>query len=467
VREGLGLQPAFGPERKVDECEVQLAFLQVRDQALVPRRVREHDVDARIRFVQLAEYVGEEVRRDRLVRADPQLCSGRRAELGFGEGEVRLDRARVNEEAFPGFGERQRVGGARPVDELASDDPFEGRELLADGGLRVSEPPSRAVERGFFGKGNQGGQMAHLDSLPATAPALCHLVPPRLTLTAAFDYGLGRPAVKIVGMSAADCRARFRALHERDELFVMPNPWDLGSARLLESAGFEALATTSAGFAWSLGKLDQRVTREELVDHVAALTAATALPVNVDSERCYPDGPGGVTRTIQLLAEAGAAGCSIEDYDPATDSLDDVDVAAARVAEAVAAAHEHSLVLTARAENHIRGVEDLDDTLRRLTAYRDAGADVAYAPGLTEIAQIKRVIDTVGIPLNVLALPSGPSIEELASVGVRRVSTGSALAGAAYRALVTGARELLDEGTSHYADGGAPRDALNAAFEGH
>jgi 2-methylisocitrate lyase-like PEP mutase family enzyme len=246
----------------------------------------------------------------------------------------------------------------------------------------------------------------------------------------------------------------------------MPNPWDLGSARLLEIAGFEALATTSAGFAWSLGKLDQRVTRDELVAHVAALTSATTLPLNVDSERCYPDDPGGVTRTIELLAEAGAAGCSIEDYNPATDGIDDVEVAAERVAEAVAAAREHRLVLTARAENHIHGVEDLGDTLDRLTAYRDAGADVVYAPGLTDLSQIARVVETVGIPVNVLALSSGPGVGELASAGVRRVSTGGALAGAAYRALVTGARELLDEGTSHYAEGGAPRAALNAAFEG-
>jgi 2-methylisocitrate lyase-like PEP mutase family enzyme len=132
----------------------------------------------------------------------------------------------------------------------------------------------------------------------------------------------------------------------------------------------------------------------------------------------------------------------------------------------VAAAHEHSLVLTARAENHIRGVDDVEDTLRRLTAYRDAGADVVYAPGLTDLDQIARVVETVGVPLNVLALASGPSIPELASVGVRRVSTGGALAGAAYAALVAGARELADRGTSQYADAGAPREAFNAAFGG-
>lgn len=267
-------------------------------------------------------------------------------------------------------------------------------------------------------------------------------------------------------MTAADRRARFRALHQRDELFVMPNPWDVGSARLLAACGFEALATTSAGFAWSLGKLDQQVTRDELVPHVAAVAAATPLPLNVDSERCFPDAPGGVAETVRLLAEAGAAGCSIEDYDPATGTIDDVETAAARVAVAADAAHAYPepLVLTARAENHLYGIDDLDDTIARLVAYRDAGADVVYAPGLTDLDQIATVVRAVGVPVNVLALPDAPSLRELASVGVRRVSTGSLLARAAYGALVAGARELADEGTSRYAAGGPPRDLLTSAF---
>jgi 2-methylisocitrate lyase-like PEP mutase family enzyme len=246
----------------------------------------------------------------------------------------------------------------------------------------------------------------------------------------------------------------------------MPNPWDVGSARLLEAAGFEALATTSAGFAWSLGKLDQNVSRDELVAHVAALAAATDLPLNVDGERCYPDDPGGVTRTVELLSEAGAAGFSIEDYNPDTGSMDDVGAAAERVAEAADASsrQDEPLVLTGRAENHIRGVDDLDDTIARLIAYRDAGADVVYAPGLTELAQIARVVEAVQVPLNVLALPSAPSVGELASAGVRRVSTGSLLAGVAYGALLEGARELREEGTSRYALGGVWREALQAAL---
>jgi 2-methylisocitrate lyase-like PEP mutase family enzyme len=225
-------------------------------------------------------------------------------------------------------------------------------------------------------------------------------------------------------MTASERRARFRELHEREQLFVMPNPWDIGSARILAAAGFEALATTSAGFAWALGKLDQQVTRDELVAHVADLSAATDLPLNVDSERCYPGDPGGVAETVRMLAGAGAAGCSIEDYDPETGAIDDVGLAAERVAEAAEAAHalDEPMVLTGRAENHIRGVDDLDDTIARLVAYRDAGA------------------------------------------GVRRVSTGSLLAGAAYGALHAGALELLGEGTSRYAAGHIPRDALSQAL---
>jgi 2-methylisocitrate lyase-like PEP mutase family enzyme len=266
-------------------------------------------------------------------------------------------------------------------------------------------------------------------------------------------------------MSIGDRRARFRDLHAREQLFVMPNPWDAGSARLLETRGFEALATTSEGFAWSIGKPDQSVSREELVAHVASVVDATTVPLNVDSERCYPDDPGGVAQTVALLAEAGAAGFSIEDYDPAGKRIDDVEVAAGRVAVAAEAAHSlpEPMVLTGRAENHVRGVHDLDDTIARLIAYRDAGADVVYAPGLMNLDQIRAVVEAVGVPVNMLALPNTPAISELASIGVRRVSTGSLLASTAYLALLAGAHELLTEGTSRYADG-ISRDGLRAAF---
>jgi 2-methylisocitrate lyase-like PEP mutase family enzyme len=268
-------------------------------------------------------------------------------------------------------------------------------------------------------------------------------------------------------MSSEDRCARFRALHQREQLLVMPNPWDAGSARLLEAAGFEALATTSAGFAWSQGKLDGAVSREALVAHVTALAAATQVPLNVDSERCYPDEPGGVAETVRLLAAAGAAGCSVEDYNPAQDGMDEIGVAAARVAEAAAAASKFSepLVITGRAENHIHGVDDLDDTIARLLAYRDAGAEVVYAPGLTDLAQIAAVVEAVGVPVNVLALPAAPALGELESAGVGRVSTGSLLTGVAYGALLAGAKELRELGTSRYAEGRVARDDLVQAFE--
>jgi 2-methylisocitrate lyase-like PEP mutase family enzyme len=269
--------------------------------------------------------------------------------------------------------------------------------------------------------------------------------------------------------SPAERRARFRALHARDGLFVMPNPWDVGSARLLASCGFEALATTSAGLAWSLGKLDTTVSRAELVAHVALVAAATPLPLNVDSERCFPDEPGGVTETVALLADAGAAGCSVEDYDPAADAIEELEVAAARVALVAEAAHGLSepLVVTGRAENHIHGVDDLDDTIARLVAYRDAGADVVYAPGLADLAAIEALVDAVGVPVNVLALPHAPPVAALAAAGVRRVSTGGALARAAYGALVEGARELLAEGTAGYARRGLDTAAFVSAFTPH
>ena len=244
----------------------------------------------------------------------------------------------------------------------------------------------------------------------------------------------------------------------------MPNPWDVGSARLLEALGFPALATTSAGFAWSIGRPDQQVTRDELVAHVEGVAAAVSVPLNVDSERLYPDEPGGVAATVRLLAEAGASGCSIEDFDPVTGGIDSIEAAAARVAEAADAAHEAGMVLTGRCEHHIRGVDDLDGTIERLVAYRDAGADCLYAPGLTELDDIRRVVDEVEVPVNVLALATAPPLDRLEAIGVRRISTGSLLAGAAYGALVAGARELLDEGTSQYSAGHVPRDLLGRAL---
>ena len=268
-------------------------------------------------------------------------------------------------------------------------------------------------------------------------------------------------------MSAAERCARFHELH-RDGMFLMPNPWDVGSARLLVHCGFEALATTSAGLAWSLGKDDQMVTRDEVVAHVRLLAGAVDVPLTVDSERCYADTTTGVAETVRMLADAGAAGCSIEDYNPATGRIDDIERASERVAAAAAAARETGLVLTARAENHFYGGTDLDDTIARLVAYRAAGADVLYAPHLKDPTQIRAVVEAVDAPVNVLALRGGPTVAELAALGVRRVSTGGLLARAAYGSLLAGARELLATGTSNYAETGlspadreafAPRDA--------
>ena len=266
--------------------------------------------------------------------------------------------------------------------------------------------------------------------------------------------------------TVAERRQRFRELHAADGLFVMPNPWDVGSARLLASLGFEALATTSAGFAWTLGRHDQHVTRDELVAHVAELSAATDLPLNVDSERCFPDDPGGVAETVAQLAAAGASGFSIEDYDPFADRIEALDVAVERVAVAAATAHELSepMVLTARAENHLRGVQDHDDTIRRLVAYREAGADAVYAPGLTDLEQIAALVRSVEAPVNILVLPGGPTVAELAAVGVRRISTGSLLASAAYGALVEEAGRLLADGTAPATSDMISRKSLNAAF---
>jgi 2-methylisocitrate lyase-like PEP mutase family enzyme len=261
----------------------------------------------------------------------------------------------------------------------------------------------------------------------------------------------------------ASRRDRFRRLHERG-LFVMPNPWDIGSARLLASMGFPALATTSLGHAASLGKVDQTVTRDELLGHVAAISAAVDLPLNVDAERCFADDPAGVAETVSLLAEAGAAGCSIEDYDPARGVIDDVDVAAERVAAAAEAAHRHGVLLTARAENALYGIDDMDDTVARLRAYRAAGADVLYAPRLTDASHIRHVVEATDAPVNVLAMRHGPSVPELGKLGVRRVSTGGPLARAAYGALRRAAEELLGPGTSTYQDDALTGDDLQRAF---
>jgi 2-methylisocitrate lyase-like PEP mutase family enzyme len=247
-------------------------------------------------------------------------------------------------------------------------------------------------------------------------------------------------------MSRQDRVRQFRQLH-RDGTFVMPNPHDLGAARLLALSGFPALATTSAGLANSLGRLDSTVTREELVAHVGAVAGVTDLPLNVDAEWCFPGDPGGVGATIEQLAEAGAAGCSIEDWNPVEQRLEPVELAVERVAEAAAAAQRVDLVLTVRCEGLLRRLTDLDQTVQRLRRYVEAGGECAYAPGVADPDQIRRLVGEVGAPLNVLAVPGGPTVADLAALGVRRISTGHFLASIAYGALAAAARRLAEDGS--------------------
>ena len=260
-----------------------------------------------------------------------------------------------------------------------------------------------------------------------------------------------------------DARRVFRLLHAAGT-FVLPNPWDVPSARLLAHLGFPALATTSSGFAASLGRRDQHVTRDELVCHVTALTAAVPVPLSVDAERGYADDPAGVADTVEMLAEAGASGVSIEDYDPATGRMDPVGVAVERIAAAATVCTRYGMVLTGRAENHLYGIADLHDTIARLTAYRDAGATCLYAPGLRDLDDITRVVREVGTAVNVLAQRDGPTVPQLAQVGVRRISTGGSLAWAAYGALTDAATELRNTGTSTYLDRALSRQFRDAAF---
>jgi 2-methylisocitrate lyase-like PEP mutase family enzyme len=238
---------------------------------------------------------------------------------------------------------------------------------------------------------------------------------------------------------------RFRALHE-GATFVIPNPWDAGSARVLEALGFEALATTSSGFAFTLGRLDGDITLDEVIAHTRVLDQATRLPVSVDLENGYGPDPEQAALAVTRAADAGAVGASIEDYDP-EGRIYDVEHAVERVVAACAAAErlEFPFTLTARAENLIRGNPDLDDTIARLQAYEQAGADVLYAPGLRNGEQIRAVCAATSKPLNVLAHP-GLSMSEIAEAGGRRVSVGGALTWVAVDAMATAAQEMRDRG---------------------
>jgi 2-methylisocitrate lyase-like PEP mutase family enzyme len=248
---------------------------------------------------------------------------------------------------------------------------------------------------------------------------------------------------------------RFLALHRGDAPLLMPNPWDRGSASLFASLGFAALATTSSGFAATLGRLDGAVTRDEAIAHGQWIAAGTDLPVSADLENCFAHDPEGVAETVTLAVAAGLAGCSVEDYaNRDQDPIYGHALAAERVRAAAEAAHRGPahLVLTARAENYLRGNQDLADTIVRLQSYQEAGADVLFAPGVNKPDEIRQLVASVDLPVNVLALPGTPPVAELAAMGVKRISVGGAFAYVGLGAVAQAAAELRDHGSYGYWD---------------
>lgn len=258
----------------------------------------------------------------------------------------------------------------------------------------------------------------------------------------------------------------FSQLHQQDGAFIIPNPWDAGSARLLEILGFKALATSSAGFAFSKGRPDNHVSREEMLGHLRELVGNTDLPISADLENGFGTSPDTVAETIRMAADTGVVGGSIEDStgDPAKPLLD-IGLAKDRIRAAVAAARAlpYPFTLTARAENYFVGVHDLDDTIKRLQAYQEAGADVLFAPGLRTLADIETVLKSVDRPVNVLMGMAGVdiSLAELSALGVRRVSVGGSLARAAWGGFLRAAQEMQEHGTFGYANQAVPMATLN------
>jgi 2-methylisocitrate lyase-like PEP mutase family enzyme len=251
---------------------------------------------------------------------------------------------------------------------------------------------------------------------------------------------------------------QFRALHQRDRALIIPNPWDVGTARMLAQLGFEALATTSAGYAFSRGTMDGAVGREAMMAHIAEIVAATELPVSADLENGFGDSPEFVAETIRMGAARGLAGASIEDATgDEADPIYSIELAKERIQAAAEAARSlpFTFTLTARAENYLHGRPDMNDTIRRLQAYQEAGANVLYAPGLTSRDEIAAVVRSLDLPVNVLAgVPAMKlSVAELSQIGVKRISTGSALARAALGAFLLSAREMAIHGTFGFVEG--------------
>jgi 2-methylisocitrate lyase-like PEP mutase family enzyme len=261
----------------------------------------------------------------------------------------------------------------------------------------------------------------------------------------------------------------FRALHERDKAFIIPNPWDVGTARLLAHLGFEALATTSAGYAFSVGRRDNTIDRDEMMAHVSAIASATDLPVSADLENGYGDDPDTVAQTIKLAADAGLVGGSIEDSFGGDGAVYEIGQAAERIRAAaeVVRSLPFRFALTARAENYLVGRNDLKDTIARLQAYQEAGADVLYAPGLKTKDEIAAVVRSVDRPVNVIMGLQGVqmSLAELSALGVKRVSVGSALSRAALGAFLRGAHEMRDHGTFNFAEDAVSYRDISAMFK--
>ena len=270
-------------------------------------------------------------------------------------------------------------------------------------------------------------------------------------------------------LTQAQKAATFETLHKRDGIFIIPNPWDVGSARLLENAGFEALATSSAGYAFSVGKADNAVGRDGTLAHAAAVAAATDLPLSIDLENGFGDSPESVAETIRLAAATGAVGGSIEDATGrANEPIYERDLAIDRIRAAAAVVRElpFPFMLTARAENYLVGRPDLAETIERLQQYQDAGADVLYAPGLTNINDIAKLVSSVDRPVNVLMGLQGVKITlaDLSTLGVRRVSVGSGLARAALGAFLRAASEMLTHGSFGFAEETVPYRTINSIF---
>jgi 2-methylisocitrate lyase-like PEP mutase family enzyme len=264
-----------------------------------------------------------------------------------------------------------------------------------------------------------------------------------MSITVAINEGIAM-------ISQSEKCERFAELHKRDGAFLIPNPWDVGSAKLLQGLGFEAIATTSAALAYTFGRADGEVTLQEKLEHCSELAKATSIPINADFENGFADDPSSVSLNLLRVAETGIAGCSIEDFSRDSHTLYDFGLAVERVqaaAETVASL-DMPFQLTARAENFIRGVEDIDDTIKRMQAFSAAGADVLYSPGLSTLDQLRQVTAEIDKPFNVLApFFRGVSVNDFAAAGAKRISVGSALNWASVNPLLQAGKEMLGKGT--------------------